>query len=648
MWRLFAKVAGTGVLGLALLSSGATQAQEINAQRFAPSTDADLFAVTQDTEVQGSGTSGGLFYNYAKDPFIYRYDDDREEESILGSVATTDLLGAVNMGNLQVSVDVPLHLQSSGYHVDGFRLLGDTALGARMAFTSRATGQLGTAASARLTLPTGKGDSWLGASSATAEARLHLATGDSLVLATNLGIRHGAKETIDELTLGTRFTWTAGASLPLTDALRIAAELDGETHLASLGSPGASPVEGLVSLRARPMGSWVASLGAGAGLSQGIGAPDVRVLAAIGWFPAGSASTTPMPGPVTATADSDGDGITDDADLCPDQAEDRNGQADHDGCPEGGLTPTILRVQDPGGAQVTGATIELQSGPETGLWTSSDGELARSLPPGSYEVLVSAAGYNSTSETLTVPAGPGHEATFRIKPAAGLGTLTVNVTDADGNPLHATVRILGAPVRIQTDTDGVGQGKVPPGTHELVIHAADHGVARRTLKVESGATASMDVVLKESRVRVTDQRIVILDKVFFELDSAVIKPESFPLLDEVVAILLDHPEIAMVEVQGHTDDQGSEEYNLKLSQSRAEAVMTYLVRAGVPGRRLVARGYGENRSLQDGTSEEARAANRRVEFHIVRRDPVAKPDGQPKPPSRPDPSSPKGRKPPRR
>jgi outer membrane protein OmpA-like peptidoglycan-associated protein len=72
-------------------------------------------------------------------------------------------------------------------------------------------------------------------------------------------------------------------------------------------------------------------------------------------------------------------------------------------------------------------------------------------------------------------------------------------------------------------------------------------------------------------------------------------------------------------VQGHTDDQGKEDYNLGLSQRRAEAVIKYLVASGVQPQRVVARGYGEAKRLQPGETEDARAANRRVEFHILRR-----------------------------
>ena len=233
---------------------------------------------------------------------------------------------------------------------------------------------------------------------------------------------------------------------------------------------------------------------------------------------------------------------------------------------------------------------------------------------------VSASGFDAAGEDLVIPSVSRHEHTLRLKAAAAWSTLQINVTDAEGKPVEARVRMVDGPVDFETGPDGVGKDKLPAGKHELVISAEGYGVARRSVEAKADSTASLDVVLKESRVRLTETRVVILDKVFFEFDSAVIKPESIGLLDEVAATMLDHPELRRVEVQGHTDDQGTDEYNKKLSQDRAEAVMNYLVSTGVPGNRLTATGYGEAQPLQKGITEDARATNRRVEFHIIDRD----------------------------
>jgi outer membrane protein OmpA-like peptidoglycan-associated protein len=82
-------------------------------------------------------------------------------------------------------------------------------------------------------------------------------------------------------------------------------------------------------------------------------------------------------------------------------------------------------------------------------------------------------------------------------------------------------------------------------------------------------------------------------------------------------VLDTNPRIALVEVQGHTDSDGSEAMNLDLSQRRSEAVRDYLIAKGIDGARLVARGYGEGVAIDTNATAAGKANNRRVEFHIV-------------------------------
>jgi OOP family OmpA-OmpF porin len=121
------------------------------------------------------------------------------------------------------------------------------------------------------------------------------------------------------------------------------------------------------------------------------------------------------------------------------------------------------------------------------------------------------------------------------------------------------------------------------------------------------------------RVVVTDTKIEILDKVYFEYNKAKIKSESFPILDAVAATLEGNPDIQLIEIQGHTDERGNDEYNLQLSDKRAKAVMQYLADKGIDENRLTAQGYGETQPLDRKKNEEAYAKNRRVEFLILKR-----------------------------
>jgi outer membrane protein OmpA-like peptidoglycan-associated protein len=128
---------------------------------------------------------------------------------------------------------------------------------------------------------------------------------------------------------------------------------------------------------------------------------------------------------------------------------------------------------------------------------------------------------------------------------------------------------------------------------------------------------------KNALIVVTEKEIRITQQIQFEFNKSVIRPGiSFKILDEVVGVLNDNPKIAL-EVQGHTDNKGSDEYNMKLSQSRADSVRQYLVSKGISADRLVSKGYGMRQPLVPNTTAANRELNRRVQF--IRTEPTARP-----------------------
>lgn len=109
---------------------------------------------------------------------------------------------------------------------------------------------------------------------------------------------------------------------------------------------------------------------------------------------------------------------------------------------------------------------------------------------------------------------------------------------------------------------------------------------------------------------------VILKNIFFDYDKATLRPESYPELDRVVELLNQNPNLK-VEISGHTDSKGSDEYNLKLSQLRAKSVVDYIISKGIPANKLIAKGYGETQPIDTNETEEGRQNNRRVEFKVL-------------------------------
>jgi outer membrane protein OmpA-like peptidoglycan-associated protein len=126
----------------------------------------------------------------------------------------------------------------------------------------------------------------------------------------------------------------------------------------------------------------------------------------------------------------------------------------------------------------------------------------------------------------------------------------------------------------------------------------------------------------QEKVVVTEEQIITLEPIYFDFDKSTIKRVSYPILDQVVKVMTDRPNMR-VRVEGHTDSKGSDAYNQRLSQRRAEAVVKYLIGKGIDPSRLEAVGFGESRPIApnqnpDGSDNPTgRAKNRRTEFHVI-------------------------------
>lgn len=105
------------------------------------------------------------------------------------------------------------------------------------------------------------------------------------------------------------------------------------------------------------------------------------------------------------------------------------------------------------------------------------------------------------------------------------------------------------------------------------------------------------------------------NEIHFATNSADIDASSNSLLSELIEVANQCPE-AKIEIGGHTDSSGSNDYNLRLSQERASSVMSYLISNGIESNRLKAVGYGENNPIADNESTEGMAKNRRIEFNV--------------------------------
>ncbi len=110
--------------------------------------------------------------------------------------------------------------------------------------------------------------------------------------------------------------------------------------------------------------------------------------------------------------------------------------------------------------------------------------------------------------------------------------------------------------------------------------------------------------------------IVVLKNIFFDFNKYELKPESQIELDRLVQLLNENATVK-IQIEGHTDNIGKASDNLKLSQNRAKAVVTYLTNKGIAANRSTAKGFGATKPVTENKTEEGRAQNRRTEVKVV-------------------------------
>ena len=281
----------------------------------------------------------------------------------------------------------------------------------------------------------------------------------------------------------------------------------------------------------------------------------------------------------------------------------------------------------------TGKSIEeaIISFPGTGLssvLTDADGRyISCEIEAGEIEVVASRDGYLSQSEMVMVEVAKTVTQDFKLKKLVEVGILIGKVTDAKIKPLAAVISFDKPITSVATDlTTGEYKAKLPPGEYKVTATAERYKPQTKPAIIKDKKTTRVNFVLelivvappKKPLAILRAKKIEILEKIHFETAKSVLLAASYPILDDVAKILIEHPRVKIL-IEGHTDSVGSETYNLKLSQSRAESVMRYLLDKGVPGARLKAAGFGESTPIADNTTASGRARNRRVEFTIISR-----------------------------
>ena len=547
----------------------------LNAQTFRPSIDGDRLLWADDAARREATGVGRLLLQYVDDPLVY-VDTEDQETGLVTSLLQLDVLAGAQVGRVRLGFDLPVYLLTGSDVVNRQSGLGDLALDAKFTALDGDAAPLDVALNARFWAPTSTVDTALGNGDFAWEiAAIASREFGPVLLAANLGTRGGPPTELENIALNDAFIARLGAGLSITPHAGAALEFNGRVpYSAPLTNGAGSPLEALLSGYGYPLReeNVVVRGGIGTGLTPGIGSPDYRLILGVGIEPRGETDR-----------DRDGDGILDRDDACPDVAEDFDKFEDTDGCPDlDNDKDGILDVDD--GCPDT---------PEDG-----DGFEDEDGCPEPTQVRITVIDDETGEPVEIAKVGMVNQATAR--PSTGLAP-------------H--------------DDD------LPPGTYKVQVSAVGYVDSITMLEVTDGDPVDHIVRIKlepEAPVKkVTREQIELRDTVLFETNRAAIKPESFPLLDEAVEILLDYPEIRELRIEGHTDERGPAAYNLQLSEQRAAAVLEYFVERGVERERLSSQGFGESRPVDPASNNAAWAKNRRVDFFIVVWDDDARSEGSP-------------------
>jgi outer membrane protein OmpA-like peptidoglycan-associated protein len=479
--------------------------------------------------------------------------------------------------------------QTFGFDAQG---LGDAGLHAKVRLLNTSKHPMGLAITGSVFMPLGyDADKWLGENAVTVQPGVVVdKEWERVKLAANVGVRirsgdHSFTDTGPPMT-GTAQTITAKTEIPFGVAAAFAVSKQRFDLLAEvfgglpLGGEEYFPLEAVGGAKLYLAKNSFFLIGAGAGLLGGAsgGNPDLRAFLGIVYEP--------------NIGDRDGDGIKDDVDQCPDDPEDYDDFEDRDGCPEPDNDRDGLLDEDD----------KCPNEPE-----DKDGIDDEDGCPEADDLDRDGDGILDAADNC--PDDPEDKDKFQDEDGCPEPD-----NDQDGI-LDVDDLCINDPEDKDDweDKDGCPD---PDNDKDRILDKADQ--CPNEPETYNG-TEDEDGCPDRGRVVVTSGAIEILDKIYFETNKAIIKPESFAILDAIAATLVGNPDILLIEIGGHADERNDDEYNMRLTQDRADAVKKYLVDKGVEASRLGAVGYGETRPIDKRHNEDAWSKNRRVEFLILKR-----------------------------
>jgi fimbrial isopeptide formation D2 family protein len=586
-WRRVRRPSGPWVM-LGLLVLGSTRAgaqaptpspvsQAIDLQRYKPGPGAtDVLGLHGARVDKHLSWHLGASFSYASNPLgVFDPSQNGFVHQLVATQMTVDVLGSLSLfDRLELGVALPLtrHTPGSGtslipalQDVSGTGL-GDVRLVPKAHLLS--AGGLALGVAVPVLLPTAGGQGFRGGSGVGVRPQLLVEWGNDsgLRLMANVGANlQQREEQLRGLRVGNELMYAVGAQVPFTESLALQAQFAGSVGVTEREEE-ERPMELLAALRYGLGGGFSMHVGGGPGLSRGYGTPGYRVFAGLGWSQPSHRVPPPPP-------DMDGDGIEDEQDFCANEAEDKDGFEDADGCAEAD--------NDKDGISDAGDTCPSEA--ETRNDFQDDDGCPDKVPA-----------------PIALPAPPPVD---RDKDGlvddqdrcARAAEDKDGFEDEDGCPDP------------DNDRDGVADAQDRcPAVAEVI-----NGVKDEDGCPDKGKT----------KVRLEPSRIVILDKVLFA-PKGVIQRKSFNVLKQVAATLKANPRIELLRVESRMEGRGKKAGDPQLAQQRADSVRAFLIREGIAPERLESVGHGETKPPKPAKLPKKKGASREknlgVEFNIAK------------------------------
>lgn len=569
-----------------------TTADGFSLNRFNPAEHGSDWFSVDSLDMQGNGRlSLGIIGDYARKPLVIYDPQGNELQSPVSDQFYMHVGGTVILrSRFRLGANLPILVVNQGTQgslgdqlfstKEGFAV-GDLRLGADVRLFGDYGDAFTLAAGVQVHLPTGSREAYTSDGKVRLVPRLQAAgIAGSFQYAVRAAFNgRFLQDNFGNQPFGHEMEFGAAAGFRFSDgAVVIGPEIYGSTVVTDGAAfkSRATPLEGILGAHFRLGDAFRLGVGGGPGLTRALGSPQYRLLASLAYFPVYKKAPP---------ADRDGDGIIDTLDACPaDPGPERDDPATN-GCP------------DTDGDDI----IDKRDACPREAGEPNEDPRKHGCPP---PVDTDGDGILDPDDACPLEAGVPSDDPKRH------GCPPPPDSDGDGivDPEDACRLEPGVP-----SDDPKKHGCPPDRDGDRIIDAED------ACPDEFGDPDPDPKKNGCPKVQLSEKEIKILERIEFDFNKATIRPESDPVLNAVLRVLSEHPEITKMRVEGHTDSRGRAKYNKKLSQARAESVVQWFVDHGLQADRFVAVGYGAERPIASNKTEPGRQTNRRVQFIILER-----------------------------